>query len=220
MKPLIFTCLLFSFSAFAETPKPIDLDVSFNEKTFETQPWTKEFHYVIVVNKATAGKEAQTIKIFEYGQLIMNDKVSTGRDVFESKGTHNSTMDSWSVTPTGYYTPTFLDKDHKSDAYKGKWSWIIGGVKMPYAIFFNGGIALHERPRGTESMLGKNASGGCVRLPDTLASDLFTRVGETIGARNPKFEVNGYPKLDAGGTVLHETQTGFSTLIVVQNKII
>jgi lipoprotein-anchoring transpeptidase ErfK/SrfK len=198
--------------------KPVDINVSFNQSTFETQPWTQEFRYVIVVNKAVSGSEKQTIKIFEYGQLIITSKVSTGRDQFESKGEHGSKMDAWTVTPTGYYTPLFLNKNHKSSAYGRKWEWLRGGVKMPYAIFFNGGIALHQRPKGTESALGENASGGCVRLSDSLASDLFSRVQETAGVKNPRFNVDGTPMLDAEGNLRHATNPGYSTLIVVQNQ--
>ena len=202
------------------TTRPVDVDVTFTQNTFESQPWTKEFRYVIVVNKANTGKEAQTIKVFEYGQLIRQEKVSTGRDGFERKGENHSKADSWTVTPTGYYTPTFLSKDHRSSAYGGRWSWITGGTKMPFAVFFNGGIALHEAPKGTEGMLGKKASGGCVRLPSSLAGDLFYRIQETEGARNPRFNVNGTAMLDANGNQMYGTKSAFSALIVVQNKVI
>ncbi|MBY0412547.1 MAG: L,D-transpeptidase [Bdellovibrionales bacterium] len=202
------------------TARPVDIDVTFNESTFESQPWTKEFRYVIVVNKANTGKEAQLLKIFEFGELIRTEKISTGRDAFEKKGENHSKADSWTVTPTGYYTPSYLDKDHRSGAYGGRWSWLVGGTKMPFAIFFNGGIALHEAPKGTEPMLGKKASGGCVRLPASLASDLFTRVQETEGSKNPRFNVNGTAMLDANGQQLYSTKSGFATLIVVQNKVL
>lgn len=202
------------------TTRPVDVDVTFTTKTFETQPWTKEFRYVVVVNKANTGKDAQTIKVFEYGQLIREEKISTGRDEFERKGEHHSKADSWTVTPTGYYTPTFLSKDHRSSAYGGRFSWLTGGTKMPFAIFFNGGIALHEAPKGTEGMLGKKASGGCVRLPSSLASDLFYRIQETEGAKNPRFNVNGTAMLDAQGNQMYATKSAFSALIVVQNKVI
>lgn len=200
--------------------RPVDVDVTFTESTFESQPWTKEFRYVVVVNKANTGSEAQTIKVYEYGQLIRREKVSTGRDGFERKGENHSKQDSWTVTPTGYYTPTFLSKDHRSSAYGGRFSWLTGGTKMPFAIFFNGGIALHEAPKGTEGMLGKKASGGCVRLPSSLASDLFTRIQETEGARNPRFNVNGTPMLDEQGHQMYGTKAAFSALIIVQNKVI
>lgn len=227
---LLLTLLLLSLNVKAEfidmegsttsSTRPIDIDVSFKPSTFQSQPWIKEFRYVIVINKANSGKESQSINIYEYGQLIITDKVSTGRDEFEKKGEHGSLIDAWTVTQTGYYTPSFLDKDHKSSAYRGKWSWLKGGVKMPYAIFFNGGIALHERPRGTESKLGKKASGGCVRLSDILASDLFSRVAETQGAIIPRFNVDGTAMLDSAGNLRHSSTPGFSTLIIVQNQII
>lgn len=209
----------FEGATFSQT-RPVDVDVTFTESTFESQPWVKEFRYVVVVNKANTGKEAQSIKVYEYGQMIISDKVSTGRDGFERKGEHGSRNDSWTVTPTGYYTPDFLDKDHRSSAYGGRWSRIFGGVKMPYAIFFNGGIALHQAPKGTEGMLGTKASGGCVRLPGDLASDLFARIQETQGAKNPLFNVNGTPVLDAVGNLSYSSKSGFSALIIVQNKII
>jgi lipoprotein-anchoring transpeptidase ErfK/SrfK len=224
--PIIFAFAVSASVAFSQDEgivsngRPLDVNVSFDQSTFTTQPWTKEFRYVIVVNKANTGKEAQTVKVYEYGQLIRTEKVSTGRDAFERKGENHSKRDSWTVTPTGYYTPTTLTRLHKSSAYGGKFSWITGGTKMPFAIFFNGGIAFHERPNGTEDMLGKKASGGCIRLPKGFAEELFTRVLETSGALNPRFNVDGTAKLDESGKQLYATKEGYSTLVVVQNKII
>jgi hypothetical protein len=197
--------------------RPQDIDVDFQASYFESKPWIKEFHYVVVVNKAIKGNDSQTIKIYEYGKLISSGHVSTGRDKFERAGEHYSKHDAWTVTPTGYYTPTFLDKDHKSDAYGGKWSWLRGGVKMPFAIFFNGGIALHQAPKGTESALGKNVSGGCIRLTGDLASDIFTRIQETQGAVIPKFKVDGTVEIDAKGNYAYAI-ANFSGLIIVKNK--
>ncbi len=59
--------------------------------------------------------------------------VSTGANGFE--------------TPTGKFTPTWLSKDHKSKQYDD--------APMPFAVFFNEGIAVH----GTQaiSQLGKRA---------------------------------------------------------------
>lgn len=224
--PVIFAFAVSITAAFSQdegiisNSRPIDVNVSFDLSTFETQPWTKEFRYVIVVNKANSGSEAQTLKVYEYGQLISTQKVSTGRDAFERKGEHHSKRDSWTVTPTGYYTPTFLSRLHKSTAYGGKFSWLTGGTKMPFAIFFNGGIALHERPGGTQGQLGTKASGGCVRLPQGFAEELFIRVQETAGSRNPRFNVNGTAKLDEAGKQMYATKDGYSTLIVVQNKVL
>jgi hypothetical protein len=198
--------------------RPVDVDVDFQPSYFESKPWVKEFHYVVVINKATKGSEAQTINVYEYGRLIIKSIVSTGRDGFEKKGEHHSVRDSWSVTPTGYYTPSYLDKDHRSGAY-GKWRWLTGGTLMPYAMFFNEGIAMHQFPKGTESQLGTNASGGCVRLKKEVAIELFTRIGETKGQRIPKFNVDGTITTDENGNYSYRN-SGFSTLIIVKNKIV
>ncbi len=221
----LFTFALTSSTSFAQdqgatvsATRPVDVAVNFTEADL-AQPWVKEFRYVIVVNKANEGSEKQTIKVFEYGNLIRKEKVSTGRDGFEKKGENHAKADSWTVTPTGFYTPDFLSKDHRSSAYGGRFSWLTGGTKMPFAIFFNGGIALHEAPKGTESMLGKKASGGCVRLPNTLSSDIFYRIQETEGAKNPRFTVSGEPMLDANGQQMYSTKAKFSALIIVQSQV-
>ncbi|HET7717503.1 MAG TPA: L,D-transpeptidase [Bauldia sp.] len=92
--------------------------------------------------------------------------VSTGAEGFE--------------TPTGKFTPTWLSKNHKSKQYDD--------APMPYAVFFNEGIAVH----GTEaiSMLGKPASHGCVRLAPENAAMFFDLV-ETYGKFNVKIVVTG-----------------------------
>jgi hypothetical protein len=122
------TCLLAQDMEGASTSisRPKDIDVDFQTSYFESNPWIKEFHYVIVINKAKTGKDSQTIKVYEYEKLIISSRVSTGRDQFETAGEHHSKKDSWSVTPTGYYTPSYLDKNHKSAEYGGRWSKIFG----------------------------------------------------------------------------------------------
>lgn len=219
--------LVFALTTFAEdagvitsAERPVDVAAKFDESFFQTQPWINEFRYVVVVNKATQGREAQTIKVYEYKSLIRQENVSTGRDQFEKKGEHHSKKDSWSITPTGYYTPDWLDKNHRSSNYGGIFSKILGGTKMPFAIFFNGPIALHEAPKGTEGALGTKASGGCIRLPESLAGDLFQRVNETNGARIPKFTVEGQALVDSSGHLLYRSEPGFSALIIVINKVV
>lgn len=224
----IFLGLIFASTAFAQdlegatisSTRPVDVDVDFQESYFQTKSWINEFRYVAVVNKATKGKEAQTVKLYEYGSLITQEKVSTGRDKFEKKGTNGSKADAWTVTPTGYYTPTWITKLHKSSQYSGKFSWLTGGARMPYAVFFNGGIAFHEVAPKAASGLGKPGSGGCIRLPESMAADLFYRVQESSGVKNPRFTVTGQPILDKDGKQLYATKSGYSMLVIVINKVI
>jgi hypothetical protein len=237
MKSLIFLIALLSVSGFvyadestttggpdvivsAPPPRPVDIDVDFQESYFKTKQWVNDFRYVIVINKALQGKEAQTIKVYEWGYLIKEEKVSTGREEWEPKGTHHSKKDMWTVTQTGYYSPTWLDKNHRSDSYGGIFSDIFGGTKMPYAIFFNGGTALHEVPKKAKDYLGQNVSGGCVRLPETLANDLFDRVKDSRGQKIPDFKIDGSIKTDSHGKYSYKEGTSFSTLVVVKNKIV
>lgn len=204
----------------ARLAKPIDVPVNFNENDLKKDSWMSEFRYVVVANKANKGKTAQTIRIYEYGKLIQTDKVSTGRESFEKKGTNHSKVDAWTVTPTGYYTPNWISELHKSSQYGTIFSGITGGTRMPYAIFFNGGIAFHEVPAKSAGRLGNRASGGCIRLPSDLAKDLFYRIKETYGVKNPRFTTTGQPMLDKQGNQLYAENAGYSALIIVENNIV
>jgi lipoprotein-anchoring transpeptidase ErfK/SrfK len=83
-------------------------------------------------------------------------------------------------TPTGKFTPTWLSKDHKSKQYDD--------APMPYAVFFNEGIAVH----GTQaiSQLGNPASHGCVRLAPEHAAKFFDLV-QTYGKFSTRIVVTG-----------------------------
>ena len=83
-------------------------------------------------------------------------KVSTGRTGYS--------------TPTGAYHPTWLDIDHVSKTYDD--------AKMPYAVFFTGGYAVHAT--AAIGHLGRPASHGCVRLAPQNAA-LFYDLVKTYG---------------------------------------
>lgn len=76
------------------------------------------------------------------------------------------------LTPNGKYGVEWLSRDHKSKKYNM--------APMPYAIFFNGGYAIH----GTYETgnLGRPASHGCIRLSVENAKRLFSLV-QSNGAR-------------------------------------
>jgi lipoprotein-anchoring transpeptidase ErfK/SrfK len=82
-------------------------------------------------------------------------KVSTGRKGYG--------------TPRGRYTALWLSPKHRSRKY----DW----APMPWAVFFNGGYAVH----GTTDIkrLGRPASHGCVRLHPNDAKAFFQLVRES-----------------------------------------
>ncbi|MBB3590405.1 lipoprotein-anchoring transpeptidase ErfK/SrfK [Rhizobium sp. BK529] len=98
-----------------------------------------------------------------------------------SKQTMTVTEDGWvkyrwkvSTARKGYYTPTgswgakWLSRDHRSRKYDN--------APMPFAVFFNGGYAVHgtfDRKR-----LGTPASHGCVRLDPNNAAQFFSLTQE------------------------------------------
>src|SRR5260221_5407232 len=93
-------------------------------------------------------------------------KVSTGREGFE--------------TPTGAWKPTRVAADYHSKTYDN--------ARMPYAVFFTGGYAVHA----TEAVgrLGQPASHGCVRLALENAATFYGLV-EKYGMGNTKIVIRG-----------------------------
>jgi lipoprotein-anchoring transpeptidase ErfK/SrfK len=91
-------------------------------------------------------------------------KVSTGRTGFD--------------TPTGAFHPTWLDANHVSKTYDD--------AKMPYAVFFTGGFAIHATD--AVGRLGHVASHGCVRLAPQNAA-LFFDLVKTYGRSNTEIVI-------------------------------
>lgn len=103
----------------------------------------------------------QVMTVSEDGVTKYRWKVSTARRGY--------------VTPAGSYTAQWLSKDHHSKKYDN--------APMPYAVFFNGGYAVH----GTYELkrLGQPASHGCVRLQPQNAATFFSLTQEA-GLRNTR----------------------------------
>lgn len=83
-------------------------------------------------------------------------------------------------TPPGRYQPIRMHKKYFSRKYDN--------APMPFAIFFNGGYAIH----GTTDLrnLGRIASHGCVRLHPDNAATLFDLVKQ-VGAENTVIRIEG-----------------------------
>lgn len=161
----------------------------------------REFPVIIYVNKSVKSKYAQRIFVFKYGKLMTTEKISTGREQFEAER--------FSATPTGFFTPTYLSEDHVASQ---------SGVPMPFAIFFNGNIALHQAVKDNNGVfqLGRRASAGCVRLSPGLAPKLFDLVTETGKGRMPIIHEDGTVAVTADGEVYKKDS--YMTLIVVDDS--
>ncbi len=142
---------------------------------------------------------AQTVRIYQRGQLIRVAKISTGRHEFELRdriqACGNRPADSYySVTESGYYNFQELVKDFKSKSYDE--------ADMPNSMFYirNRGIALHEVNLSEKiASLGRRASGGCTRMDPNTALTLFEAIQSTRGANIPVIDIQGNPVLDAQG---------------------
>lgn len=110
----------------------------------------------IVVSKAIP----QHLTIFEDGVATMSWPVSTG-----AKGYG---------TPSGTFTVKRMHFTYTSRKYN---------ARMDRAIFFNGGIALHQTYGANIANLGRPASHGCVRQSPENGDRLF-RLVKQYGAGN------------------------------------
>ncbi len=107
---------------------------------------------------------SQTMTVSQNGQVLYRWKVSTA-----GKGYY---------TPTGSWRPKRMHTMWYSKKYDN--------APMPYAIFFNGGFAVH----GTNHLkrLGRPASHGCVRLHPSNAATLYSLVRQT-GRSNTRISI-------------------------------
>lgn len=124
------------------------------------QAFTAEASNVV----ARVNISSQTMTVTENGFVKYTWKVSTARPGY--------------VTPTGHYTAKWASLKHRSRKYNN--------APMPYAIFFNGGYAVHAT--FDLKRLGTPASHGCVRLhPDNAAQ--FYALANSAGLRNTRIEI-------------------------------
>jgi hypothetical protein len=128
---------------------------------------------VIAINKASKGPNAQTLTMYENGVEILKEKVSTGK---EERVTSASGRTYVSTTPKGYFRPTKLYRDYLS------YTW---NAPMPNSVFFIGGIAVHATGESNYRLLGKRASGGCVRVKLPTSKLIREKVMETGKGNQP-----------------------------------
>lgn len=197
---------------------PIDFQaLPFTVENLQKIPEFREYTHVILINKANSGNDRQTLKLYTNGKLALMTKVSTGRETFEAgcqagqdpKKDHCSKRAYWSTTPVGYFDVDQLVENYFSNLWQ---TW------MPFAVFFESGIATHQAPAGTESKLGGRASGGCVRLHPNIAPIVFQAVQQAGKGLIPIFARNGQLQKSKNGDVIR--RIGFKTLVIVKNEII
>lgn len=133
------------------TPEEDVVDSSSKAAPTNVKKLISENKVVILVNKAAKGPGAQTMNIYENGDLVMTTKVSTGK---EERVVSTSGRAYVTTTPVGHFRPTKMYTDYLS------YTW---NAPMPNAVFFIGGIAIHATGTSNYSKLGTRASGGCVR---------------------------------------------------------
>lgn len=165
---------------------------------------TQYFQVVVLVNKAKSGSTAQTAQVYFEGQYYTTYEVSTGRERMEKAPSGKVYR---SVTPEGWFRPILFSPNH----YSRTWD-----APMKWAVFFNGGIALHATTRSHYDELGRRASGGCVRLREDDAEELYHLIKNAGKAYVPKFSRSGKIKLDKSGELAFEYN--YDTLIIVENN--
>lgn len=113
-------------------------------------------------------KSSQSMELYINGSLANTWLVSTG---VSGRGTPN-----FNRHPNGRIYDRHTSSKYPGGDYNG-----LGN--MPYAVFIQGGFAIHGTPRSNWSRLGKRASHGCIRLhPDN--GYVFNRLVRQYGIKN------------------------------------
>jgi lipoprotein-anchoring transpeptidase ErfK/SrfK len=114
---------------------------------------------------ARVSLSSQTMTVSQDGFVRYRWKVSTARKGY--------------VTPQGSWSAKWLSRDHRSRKYDN--------APMPYAVFFNGGYAVHAT--FDLKRLGRPASHGCIRLHPENAAEFFSLARE-YGLKNTQIVVS------------------------------
>lgn len=108
---------------------------------------------------------SQTMTVSENGIVLHEWQVSTARRGY--------------VTPQGSWSAKWLSRNHRSRKYND--------APMPFAVFFNGGYAVHAT--FDLKRLGRPASHGCVRLHPRNAAAFFTLASQA-GLQNTRIVID------------------------------
>jgi lipoprotein-anchoring transpeptidase ErfK/SrfK len=129
---------------------------------------------------------SQTMQVIRYGEVLYTWRVSTARRGY--------------VTPAGSWRPKRMHKMWYSRKYDMS--------PMPYAVFYDGGYAVH----GTSavSRLGTPASHGCVRL-ETANARIFYELVREIGPGNTRVVVVHEPSEPATADTLPDGELRLTT---------
>jgi len=155
-----------------------------------------EFPIVIAVSKAS-----QTATVYYEGRVYHNFLISTGREKWE---TSKSGKRYFTATPSGWYSPKRYVRKHWSETWD---------ALMEYAIFFNGGIAVHATTSDHYNELGSKASGGCVRAHPENAKWFWDLSLSRKKALVPYFTRRGQLVTNRDGSLKRHMASG--TLIIV-----
>lgn len=113
-------------------------------------------------------RSEQRLYLYVNGQHVDTWAVSTG-----DRGHGTPNFETW---PNGRVYDRYSSKSFPGGDYNG-----LGN--MPFAVFIDGGFAIHGTPRGNWGKLGQRASHGCIRVhPDN--GKRFNRLVRESGIRN------------------------------------
>ncbi|MNT31399.1 L,D-transpeptidase catalytic domain [compost metagenome] len=160
----------------------------------------QEFPVVIRISKAV---NVQQMWVWQDGVLTNQFAVSTGREQWE---TAKSGRYYFTGTPVGWFKPKALIRKHWSETWE---------ANMEFAVFFNGGVAMHATTPDHYKELGRRASGGCVRLHKTNAEFIFNLVSSEGKGLVPIVNRKGQVSRDSKGNIIR--RIGWNTVIIVED---
>lgn len=110
-------------------------------------------------------KSRQVLNLYRDGELILTTRTSTGRP-----GTHATP--NFDTNPNGRIYQIYSSKTYP------------GYNNMPFAVFIQGGFAIHGAPGKEDSQLGTPVSHGCVRVRTSVAQQINQIISKAVVQNN------------------------------------
>lgn len=107
-------------------------------------------------------RSRQVLNLYKDGQLVLTTRTSTGRAGFDTPN--------FDTNPNGRIYQVYSSKTYP------------GYNNMPFAVFIQGGFAIHGAPGKEDAQLGRPASHGCVRVRTSVAQQINKIISEVVVA--------------------------------------
>lgn len=119
--------------------RPTEYPADFQESDLDIKPWLKEFEYLVVINKATQGEDAQTLRVYRRGQAITVSDIQAYIQAYGSQDSKKRLLELAEKTKDSrtFLVSTGRDQfEPKGTHHSQKDSWTVTPTGYYYPQYF------------------------------------------------------------------------------------